>query len=37
MADWEELIEAYENEVDILSASYEMMGILLNSEAVAAN
>ena len=35
MADWEELIEAYENEVDILSASYEMMGILLNSEAVA--
>lgn len=30
----EELLEAYANEVDILSASYEMMGAMLNGSAV---
>lgn len=34
MEAWEELLEAYSNEVDILAASYEMMGIMLNSRAV---
>ena len=33
MEAWEELLEAYSNEVDILSASYEMMGTMLNSRA----
>lgn len=34
MEAWEELLEAYSNEVDILAASYEMMGMMLNSQAV---
>jgi len=31
---WEGLLDAYSNEVDILSASYEMMGVMLDQRMV---